>query len=275
MPNAGPLHTIGLLQFSPVYGDIQANIRKIDELLKMQPQADIWVLPELASSGYNFASAEEAFKTSEPINDSHFIQFLKHKAKETGSILVSGFNEREDNILYNSAVMTGPDGLWGHYRKLHLFNREKEYFKPGNLGLPVFDTPLGKVGLLVCFDWMFPEIWRLLALRGAALICHPSNLVLPYCQSAIPGYSLTNRIFIATTNRTGTEKELTFTGQSVLVNPAGDYLIQAGPDEEGGFTHQVDLSMAEDKKMTPYNDAFKDRRCDYYKLTEKNNTRDD
>jgi len=272
MSTSGLTHTVGLLQFTPVFGDIAANIARIDRLLiDSQKSADIWVLPELASSGYNFASKDEAMQLSEPVHNSRFIEYLTRKAAELDTLFVAGINERADTRLYNSAVLVGPEGLMGYYRKLHLFNREKEFFDPGDQPPPIFDTPLGKIGILICFDWMFPEVWRILALQGAHLICHPSNLVLPYCQAAIPGYALTNRLFIATTNRTGRERDLTFTGQSVLVSPSGEYLLKAGESKEEALTFSVDLSQAENKTMTPYNHAFTDRREDIYHLTENKN----
>lgn len=261
---------IGLLQFAPELGDIELNIRKIDRMLGHTTDVDIWVLPELASSGYNFTSKEEAFQCAEPIKDSRFIKFLTEKAKTLNSYIVSGINEREGNKLYNSAVLVGPEGIMGHYRKLHLFNREKELFEPGNKGLPVFDTPKGKLAILICFDWMFPETWRLVSLKGAKLICHPSNLVLPYCKTALPGYALTNRIFIASANRVGKERELTFTGQSVLVNPIGQYLLKGSTNKEEVLTTSINLMEANNKQMTPYNQAFADRRNDVYTLNEKN-----
>ncbi|MFO7999951.1 MAG: nitrilase-related carbon-nitrogen hydrolase [Marinilabilia sp.] len=275
MAKSPNLTTVGLLQFAPVFGDIPANIRKIDHLIDNSPPVDLWVLPELASSGYNFTSREEAFASSEPPEDSLFVQYLTEKAREQETIFISGINERDGDHLYNSAVGVGPQGLMGVYRKLHLFNREKQYFKPGNQTPPIWDTPIGKIGILICFDWMFPEVWRILALRGAEMICHPSNLVLPYCQSAIPGYALTNRIFIATTNRVGREKDLEFTGQSVLVNPKGEYLLKGHCSDEEPLISEINLSEASDKQMTPFNDAIEDRREDIYEITEKNNTRND
>lgn len=260
----------GLIQFAPELGDIELNIRKIDRMLGQISDVDLWILPELASSGYNFSSKEEAFKCAEPVDNSRFIKFLTEKAKTLNSYFVSGINEREENKLYNSAVLVGPNGVTGHYRKLHLFNREKEFFEPGNKGLPVFNTPWGKLAILICFDWMFPETWRLLALKGTKLICHPSNLVLPYCQTALPGYALTNRIFIASANRVGKERDLTFTGQSVLVNPVGQYLLKGTTNKEEILTASIDLSEANNKQMTPLNQAFADRRNDVYTLNEKN-----
>lgn len=253
-----------MLQFSPVPGDIEANIKKIDGLLESNPHSDIMVLPELASSGYNFKSREEAINSSEPINESHYVDFLIQKAKALNTWFVSGINEREDDKLYNSAVLVSPNGVEGTYRKIHLFNREKLFFEPGNTGLPIFETPFGLVGILICFDWMFPELWRALALKGAQIICHPSNLVLPFCQTAIPGYALTNRIFIATANRVGTERDLTFTGQSVLVNPNGEYLLRGDHQNEEILSADIEPELAEDKQMTPLNDAFEDRRTDFY-----------
>lgn len=260
---------IGLLQFAPVLGDINTNIQKIDAMLQDCHDVDIMVLPELASSGYNFASREEAFNCSETLHQSRFINFLTEKARSMNTWFVSGINEREGNLLYNSAVLIGPDGIEGLYRKIHLFNREKLFFETGNRGIPVFETPFGTIGILICFDWMFPEAWRLMALKGAQLICHPSNLVLPYCQNAMPGYALTNRIFTATTNRVSQERDLTFTGQSVLVNPEGKFLLKAGKREEELLTININLEDANNKRMTPFNDAFDDRQTNLYELSLK------
>jgi len=260
---------IGILQFAPILSNIELNIQKIDGLLEKNSGVDLWVLPELASSGYNFSSKEEALRSSETLQDSLFIQFLTQKAKALKTLFVSGINEREEKKIFNSAVLVGPDGIIGHYRKIHLFNREKEFFEPGNTGLPVFNTPFGKIGILICFDWMFPECWRLMALKGASLICHPSNLVLPYCQTALPGYALTNRIFVASANRVGHENNLSFTGQSVLVNPNGNFLLKGSLREEEILTSSIDLSEAQNKQMTPSNRGFADRRTDIYSLNEK------
>jgi predicted amidohydrolase len=143
-----------------------------------------------------------------------FLAELIIYSKANKKHIVTGFNESENRLLYNSAILIGPEGIVGKYRKLHLFMNEKKYFQPGNLGLPVFEVLGIKMGMLVCFDWMFPEVWRIMAMQGAQLICHPSNLVLPYAQKAVTTHAINNRIFIATANRIGTEGDLTFTGQS-------------------------------------------------------------
>jgi predicted amidohydrolase len=118
--------------------------------------------------------------------------------------------------------------------------------------------------MLICFDWMFPEAWRVLALKGAELIAHPANLVLPYCQSVMPSYSLVNRLFIVTANRTGTEEDLTFTGNSVITNPIGQTIVHGSVDKEEVINSEIDLRLSVNKKITPENDVFKDRRTDVY-----------
>lgn len=258
---------IGFLQFAPVLGDLQATLQKIDGLLSNRTQADLWVLPELCNSGYNFESSAQAWETSEAVDDSIFLQRLASLCKLYGCHVVSGFNEREGDILYNSAILVGPQGTIGRYRKLHLFMNEKDHFAPGNVGLPVFDIGPARVGMLVCFDWLFPEVWRILALEGADLICHPSNLVLPgLAQQATPIHALTNRVYVVTANRIGTEAELTFTGMSTIAGPKGNVLLQAPPAEEQVGQVEIDLNLARDKSITSRNDVFGDRRPEEYAL---------
>lgn len=262
---------IGFIQFAPVLGDVQATIRKIDGLIDQTKITDILVLPELCNSGYNFTSFEEAWETSEEIENSIFINYLLSKCKQFNLYIVSGFNERDNKNLYNSAILIGPEGYIGKYRKLHLFLNEKDYFKPGNIGLPVFDIGLCKIGMLVCFDWIFPEVWRILALKGAEIICHPSNLVLPgLAQKAVPIHALTNRIYTITANRIGTEGDLSFTGLSTIANPNGDILFQASKTKEETVMKDIDIRLARDKIITKKNDLFNDRRPEEYSfLTEK------
>lgn len=256
---------IAFIQLAPVLGDVRATIQKIDQLLHGCEIADILVLPELCNSGYNFVSHEQAYETSEEIENSIFIQFLEEKCSQLNLYLVSGFNERDKEVLYNSAVLIGPSGYIGRYRKLHLFMNEKDYFTPGNTGLPIYDIGLCKIGMLVCFDWIFPEVWRILALKGAEIICHPSNLVIPgLAQKAVPIHALTNRVYTVTANRIGTERELSFTGLSTIANPTGDILIQASQTEEEVAVTDVDIALARDKMITERNDIFADRRPEQY-----------
>lgn len=258
---------IGYLQMSPVLGDMESTIQKIDEIVSQGISADIIVLPELCNSGYNFINYEQAWKASEEIEKSLFIQYLESVSKNNGLFIVSGFNERYRDVLYNSSILVSPQGYVGRYRKLHLFMNEKDFFMPGNEGLPVFDAGGIKIGMLICFDWIFPEVWRILALKGADIICHPSNLVLPgLAQKAVPIHALTNRIFIVTANRVGSEGNLTFTGMSTVADPWGNVLIQASDTGEESGVAEITPALARNKSVTPRNDIFRDRRPDVYDL---------
>jgi len=262
---------IGFMQFAPALCHVETTIRTIDRLIVQCKEADLVVLPELCNSGYHFASREMAWEGSEEIANSLFIRFLESKCKQYGFYMVSGFNERFKNLLFNSAVLIGPEGYMGKYRKLHLFMNEKDYFAPGDAGLPIFDLGLCKIGLLVCFDWIFPEAWRILALKGADIICHPSNLVLPgFAQKAIPIHALLNHVYVVTSNRIGTERDLSFTGLSTIANPKGELLVQASQTAEEVRVKEVDLSLARDKMITRRNHILTDRRPEEYGLLTQN-----
>jgi predicted amidohydrolase len=264
---------IGFLQFSPLLGDVQGTIQSLERLLIGCDRTDILVLPELCNSGYHFSSYEQAWDSSEPIKGGLFTEFLISKCRSLNTHIVTGLNERDGDLLYNSAVLIGPDGPIGTYRKLHLFLDEKDFFQPGNAGLPVFDLGTCKVGMLVCFDWLFPEVWRILALKGADIICHPSNLVLPgLAQKATPIHALTNRVYVVTANRIGTERDLTFTGASTIANPRGDILAQASRTNEELVVRDIDIALARDKMITPRNHLLADRRPEQYNLLTKEHT---
>ena len=256
---------IGFVQCEPVLGDVHATIQRIDDLIHRVTKPDILVLPELCNSGYNFLSYEQAWETSEEISDSIFIRYMESKCAQLNMHIISGFNERDNDKLYNTSVLIGPKGYIGSYRKLHLFMNEKDYFEPGNTGLPVFDIGSCKIGMLVCFDWIFPEAWRIIALKGADIICHPSNMVLPgLAQRAVPIHAITNRVYIITANRVGAERGLSFTGLSMIINPKGDILAQASQAEEEIQIRDIDINMARDKMITQRNDLFGDRRPEEY-----------
>lgn len=253
------------MQFAPVLGDVQATMDRIDHLSARCVGVDLLVLPELCNSGYNFEFRQQAWETAEEIEGSHFLEFLRALCQRLDCHLVTGFNERDGEHLYNSAVLLNPWGYVGRYRKLHLFLNEKDYFRPGDEGLPVFDVGLCRVGILVCFDWIFPEAWRVLALKGADVVCHPSNLVLPgLAQRAVPVHAVTNRVYVVTANRIGSEGELTFTGASTIASPKGEVLAQASPDGEEVALVEVDVALARDKQITPRNHVFEDRRVETY-----------
>lgn len=254
----------GFIQFEPVLGKQDENIRQLSQLLPKAKEADLIVLPELANSGYNFESKNQAMCLAQTTEDSSYIDFLMEQAKANNQFIVSGFHEVENEKLFNTAILVGPNGFMGKYRKIHLFMNEFDFFEKGNLGLPVFDLGFAKIGILICFDWIFPEVWRILALKGADIICHPSNLVLPYAQQAVPVHGMINRTFNITANRYGTERGVTFSGQSIISDPLGKTLVKASPTEDEVKIAEMDLSLARNKMITPRNHAFDDRMPETY-----------
>ena len=260
---------VGVYQFAPAWGEKERNLRKIQKAVQ-RTEAGLLVLPELCTTGYTFVSKEEVFDLAEPIPGGETVGTFSRFCRETGIHLVGGVAERDGRDVYNAAVLVGPDGFVGSYRKVHLFDEEKTWFREGNLGFPVWDIGETKVGMMVCFDWIFPEAARSLALQGAEIVCHPANLVLPYCQDAMITRSIENRIFCVTANRTGSEgregkAKLTFTGGSQVVDPMGDVLFRMGRNVEGFQEVTIDPGLARDKWATPRNHLWEDRRCNAYR----------
>lgn len=261
--------TVGTVQFAPVRCAVGANIGRVEALLR-GVRADLLVLPELANSGYLYAAPEEIAPYSEPGDGSGpFLAALVRLAGQTGGVIVAGFAERAASGLYNSAAAVSANGVVQVYRKTHLFLDEKTLFRPGDTGFQVFEHAGARIGMLICFDWYFPESARTLALAGAQLLAHPSNLVLPHCQTAMVTRCLENRVFAITTNRYGAEaladgRSLTFTGASQVLSPRGERLCQAPVEGDAVLVAEVDSVLADDKRVTPRNDLFADRRPALY-----------
>lgn len=259
---------VGFLQMRPRFGDVEHNLRSIERRLARLREATV-VLPELCTTGYLFESKGEALSLAEPA-DGASVQRLKRLARGQRLTLCFGFAERDGRRVYNSAATISPSGRTHVYRKAHLFDREKLAFDRATR--PRFE-PVGskpKYGVMICFDWVFPEVCRSLALAGARVILHPSNLVLPYCQAAMVTRAIENRVFTVTCNRVGSESRagarLRFTGQSRIVDPRGRVLAQAGEREESLRLVRIDPDQATSKRITTRNDLFRDRRPRLYRL---------
>ena len=305
---------VGFMQFSPLLGRKEENVERVINSLR-GAKADLLVLPELFSTGYLFLNEEELKRSAETIPDGPTVSKFLDLAKRQNTNLVFGIAEKGDDKLFNSSVLVTAKGGCFVYRKIHLFDREKDLFSPGDKELKVFDIGKAKIGMMICFDWIFPEVARTLALKGAEIICHPSNLILPYAQDAMITRCIENRVFAITCNRTGTEKigdpalrpldftrggepvepqaqggdssasltvpeqsrrersrttkggggaELTFTGNSQIVDPKGRILAKANADEEKVGVIEIDPALAKDKNITANNHIFEDRRTDFY-----------
>ena len=258
---------VGYVQTEPRFGQVSGNLQRALDLLEDAP-GELLVLPELFTTGYLFASAAELHDLAEPA-DGPCVRAVAAHCATRGRWVVGGFAERTPQGVYNSAFVVGSDGLVGVYRKAHLFNDEKRWFLPGDLGFPVFEIGGVRLGVLVCFDWCFPEAARSLALAGAQIIAHPSNLVLPHAQNAMVTRCLENQVFVITANRVGVDDRgaagvLRFTGRSQVACPDGTRPLVAPELGECHDALEIDPGRADQKWITPRNHVLEDRRPDLY-----------
>jgi 5-aminopentanamidase len=258
-------------QLAPRTGSIEANRRlSVDAITAaVQARADVVVLPELVTSGY-LQSAQEAASMAITSAD-QLLREWAAAAMRGDAVVIGGFCERaDDGVIYNSAAVVDGTGVIGVYRKIHRWDREKLYFEPGSAAPTVFDTPAGRIGVLVGYDLEFPEMTRTLALAGAELIAVPANWPQvdrpagerPPEVTIAMAAARVNRVFIACCDRTGAERGQDWTGGTTIVDENGWILAtQAGV---GPARCVVDLSKSHDKGLSQLSDVFGDRRPELY-----------
>ncbi|RDJ98132.1 hydratase [Paraburkholderia lacunae] len=271
----GPV--VACIQMEPHVGakreNVARSIQYIEEAAKSG--ASLVVLPELTNTGYVFADREEAFALAEDLPGGETVQAWADAAQRLGVHVVAGIAERDGKRLYNSAIFISPSGRVGVYRKLHLWDREHLFFEPGNRGVPVFDTSLGRISIAICYDGWFPEVYRLAATQGADVVCVPTNWVpMPGQPADRPAMAATltmaaahsNGLMIACANRMGTERGQPFIGQSLIVS--GDGWPLAGPascDQEEILYAAIDLQrIRSERTLNTFNHVLRDRRTDVY-----------
>jgi len=258
------------VQTKPVFGDKMTNIEKASEMIVESEYADLYVLPELFNTGYAFVDKKEVHQLAEEISEGVTTQKLIDLAKRKKTHIIAGIAEKHESGIFNSAIAVGPEGLVMKYRKIHLFYKEKDWFDPGDIDFKLFRIDDIKIGIIICFDWIFPEATRTLALKGADLICHPSNLLFPYAQSAMLTRSVENRVYTVTANRIGNEdrngNKFNFTGMSQITSPKMELLMRASDNKEEVGIAEIDVRLARDKAITSLNDIFKDRRTGFYSI---------
>ncbi|HAG49805.1 MAG: acyltransferase [Deltaproteobacteria bacterium GWC2_42_51] len=260
---------VAFFQTTPIFGNIKTNVENV--IAKIYSiDAHLLVLPELFNTGYQFKSEKEVSRLAEDIPKGYTSRRLIEAAKMKKIFLVAGIAEKYRGKFYNSSILVGPKGFIGIYRKAHLFWNEKRFFSPGNTPFEVYNIGPAKIGMMICFDWLFPEAARILAIKGADIICHPSNLVLPHCPQAMITRCLENRVFAITANRIGIEERikkqrLRFIGQSEIVAPNGKILYRASGNREEIGIIEIDPKVARDKNITSLNNIFVDRRKKFYK----------
>ncbi len=268
-----PAVSVGFVQTAPQLLSVRHNVHTLVSLLEGVRNALI-VAPELATSGYAFSSACDLRSVAEPadLSSSPSLASLHSVCSANNLHLLVGFPELSGDLIFNSASLISPSGILATYRKIHLFHNEKDFFSPGNSPPPVIDLPgIARTGVMICYDWYFPEAARSLSSRGAQIILHPANLVLPWCLDAMKTRSIENRVFSVTSNRTGTDPhpdgDLVFYGRSQVISPDGEILISSQPGFTGVLTVDIEPSSADDKSITSKSPGMSELRTDLLPLS--------
>lgn len=217
----------------------------------------------------------EHYHWAEPVPDGPTVTRMRALARETGMVLVVPLFESEGSgFYYNTTAVIDADGTYlGKYRKHHIPQLpgfwEKFYFRPGNLGWPVFDTAVGRVGVYICYDRHFPEGWRALGLAGAQLVYNPSatsrNLSSYLWELEQPAAAVANEYFIAAINRVGREEygDNDFYGSSYFVDPRGRFVGELASDTSDELLiRDLDLAVLDEVRQTWQ--FYRDRRPDAY-----------
>ena len=242
---------VAVAQLDPKLGErernLEACLQRLDEAAAAGAQ--LLVLPECAVPGYMFESLEEGLSYAEEI-PGPTSEALTRACERLDAYVVCGMLQRDGDLLRNAAVLVGPDGLIGTYWKTHLpFLGVDRFVTPGD-ELPVWDTPLGRIGVEICYDLRFPEVTRTLALEGADIVAHPTNFpVAARVQTELitVARAAENRVFLLTANRVGKERRGEFCGWSQIVDPYGTRLAEADETEEALLVADVDVEKARDK----------------------------
>lgn len=260
---------VACVQFAPVFGDVVGNTDRIVEHIA-HIDADVIVLPELATSGYFHLGHDEVARVAEPLGGPTTKRIID-AAAHAGKVVVCGFAERDGDRMYNAALIAGKGIDQPRvYRKTHLFYKETLGFAPGDTGfftmhLPHLDCT---IGTMICYDWRFPESARALALQGADLIVCPSNLVTHIWRLAMPVRAFENKVYLAVANRTGSEhnagEDVAFNGQSAIYGINGSVLVDAPAEGDAVIVATIDPAESRNKMFNSINDIFKDRREEMY-----------
>lgn len=261
--------SLSTIQFAPIFGQKLENISKI-HLIIDSLSSDIIVFPELCTTGYFFQNSDEVREVSEPFNGDT-IAIFQSKSTKRNQIYILGFAEHDGETLYNSAVIIMPNpALTSVYRKTHLFYKEKFCFSKGDTGFFIVEDDVHdiRIGVMICYDWRFPEAARTLALKGADLIVCPSNLVTDVWHIAMPARALENKVYLAVANRTGIEnrggEEVEFTGESGIWGFNGKLMAKSSKSDDSILTVEIEPSATRNKNFNELNNIFADRRPDKY-----------
>ncbi|WBU38537.1 nitrilase-related carbon-nitrogen hydrolase [Homoserinibacter sp. YIM 151385] len=249
-------------------GALDANLATIERAVMDAAAAGaaLIVLPELATSGYSLASPDEARAAALHGEDERLAALGRDLPD--GAVAVIGFAELAEDSLANSAAVLTADGVLGVYRKVHLWGDEPDLWMPGAAAAPVLETPVGRLGVAICYDNEFPEVPRALALQGAEVLALPSNWPLvprpageraPEVVQAMAA-ARSSRLPVVVADRHGSERGVEWTGGSCIVSAEG-WVVAASP---AGPLH-AEVEIPGDRRLGPRNDALADRRPEHYR----------
>jgi len=264
-------YRLGVCQFEPVMLDKQANLAKIEDMARRAALAgaDMIVFPECCVSGYPVTPdlSREVLALAETVvgpDRGPTARFLEKLSSELGLYLVVGLPERRGDVVSNSAVSVSPQtGVIGTFQKMHLWPPDREFFRPGDT-FNVYEGPGGTYGVVICYDIEFPESIRSLALQGARTAVVPNACMVPwqeyprvYCRAR----AMENQIFVAVANYLGKVEDVEFFGGSVIADPYGRIIAEAGT-AEAVLVADVDLDLA--RRVTEELDYLNQRRPETY-----------
>lgn len=270
---------VAVAQTDPHLGRNAENLADIVARLREAAThgAQLVVFPECAISGYGFSDLAAARAVAEPI-PGPTTETLAQACAELGVYTVVGLLEREGETVFNVAVLVGPEGLLGTYRKLHLpYLGVDRFAAPGNRGFQVWETALGRIGIAICYDLRFPEALRALALQGADIIALPTNW--PETSELMPDFvtrtrALENRTYLLACNRVGEESGFRFFGRSQVVGTSGKVFVEAGDGPETIYA-DIEPARAREKRIVIREgafemDTFADRCPEWYGVITRN-----
>lgn len=246
---------VGVAQIEPKLAEAEWNLDLCLGRLEGAAAAgcSLLVLPECSSVGYVFESPEEALLHAQEI-PGPFTEALLTASRRLGLVCVAGMLERDGDLLRNTAVVVGPEGLLGRYRKTHLpFLGVDRFVTPGD-ELELLDTQAGRIGVEICYDLRFPELTRVLALGGAEIVVLPTNWPVEARSNAdvlTRARAYENRVFLLVANRVGRERDAEFCGWSQICDVRGDRLVEAGAREEALLVAEIDVGEAREKDIVP------------------------
>lgn len=272
---------IGCIQITPYCGDVDQNLVKAERYIleACNNGANLLVMPELFNVG-TLKDRQQVRNLAEKVPEGKTSQWMMDLAIKKGVYICSSILEMDGVDVYNTAILMGPDGFVGKYRKLHLCGAEVYNYEPGNLGIPVFHTPIGRIAMLICQDSNFPETFRIATLQGADIVLipfaggdymekrgYPEGMHTMFPATCMYN-SLANHIFVVGCGRTGVCNGVRKAGQSVITNTVGGLAAPIAPyDEEVILYAEMDLTESRHSQSQSIGHGrVADRRVDIYDI---------